>query len=220
MYEITFKHLLTHSSGLSDGDLYGEFQTKEDLWNKILTAKPTFTPGTSIEYTDLGYRVLGRAVETILGQDLQTAAQELIWKPMNLKNITYTPTDKLTVAATPDAHAIIDDEQVHFLGGVLGRDGAFSNAGDLFTLMSSLLIAKHVFQKETLSLLKDHVASSNVALNTFFDTLASGPKNLGWEINQKGLSYAGKFANPFCLEKAGGAGTFIWMDQESSFIFV
>jgi len=213
--KVTFKDLLTHSSGLSDGDLSGSFETPAALWKHMLSAKPQFTPGSSIEYSDLGYRILGKILEQILGTTLEQAAQDLLWKPLKLKNMSYLVPDNSYVAATPDAHGIIDDEQVHFLGDVLGCDGVFSNAEDLYLFMSALL----THDKE-LSQLKQSTRSFERSYESFFDVLAFGGKSAGWEVNTSPFSYAGPFHGKNTFEKAGGAGTFIWFDADSRYIFV
>jgi CubicO group peptidase (beta-lactamase class C family) len=219
--QITFRQLFNHSSGLSDSSLAGDFRDPNQLWKHMLSAEPSFTPGTAIEYTDLGYRILGKALEGILSMDLDTASKRLLWKPLGLNQMTFDPKDKVKTAATPDAHGFIDDEQVKFLGGVLGCDGVFSNADDLFKFMAALLKGSSPFSTNTLQAIATNKASFETNLPTFFDSLAVGPKNLGWEVNPKGVSYAGRFQrNGNCIEKAGGAGTFIWLDTETGYMMV
>lgn len=214
--KITFKDLLTHSSGLSDSDLSGSFNSPIELWEHMFSAKPQFIPGTSIEYTDLGYRILGKILEQILGNNLEAAAKDHLWNPLNMKNMSYIVSDITNVAATPDAHGVIDDEQVHFLGGILGCDGVFSNAEDLYNYMSFLMTQ----DKQKISLLKESTRAFNKNSESFFDVLAFGGKSAGWEINSPAFSYAGKFHGKNTYEKAGGAGTFIWFDPDSQYIFV
>lgn len=213
---ITFNDLLTHTSGLSDADLNGHFQSPTDLWKHIFSAKPHFAPGTSLEYADLGYRVLGKLLETILKTNLEVASQKLIWEPAGLKSTSYAIRDVFNVAATPDASGTIDDEQVHFMGNILGCDGVFSNATDLFNLMSSFLTGNKDFVK----FLKRNIKSHGFPILSYFDALAVGPKSLGWETNPAQFTYSGKFKSSSTFEKAGGAGTFIWFDAESEYIFV
>lgn len=216
IYNITFLDLLTHSSGLSDSDLTGDFKSPVDLWAHMFSAKPQFSPGSSIEYTDLGYRILGKVLESILKSNLEIAARNMIWEPMGLKSISYSINNVFNVASTPDAHGVIDDEQVHFLGGILGCDGVFSNANDLFNLMSSLLASN----KDVLTQLIKSKRDLNKDCNSYFDSLAFGPKAAGWEVNPARFSYAGKFHTNMTFEKAGGAGTFIWFDADSKNILV
>lgn len=215
MYEVTFADLLTHCSGLSDVDLEGTFEKPSDLWTHMLNAKPRFKPGTSIEYTDLGFRILGRLIETQLNTDLNTAASEQIWKKISISDMTFQPKNLNQIAATPDAHGIIDDEQVHFLGDILGCDGVFGSANALFKYMSSVLE-----NPDLINFLNNTTRSFENSYSSFFDALAIGPKSAGWEKNPGNFSYAGKFHSNSTFEKAGGAGTFIWFDKKSKYIFV
>lgn len=208
--------LLTHTSGLSDIDLEGEFESPEVLWETMLSAKPKFPPGTGVEYTDLGFRVEGKLIEATQGKNLKTLSRELLWNKKGMDLITFNPVDKTNIAETPDAKGVIDDEQVRFLGGMLGCDGAFSNAGGLFLFMSELIEKS----QDTVSVLFNNKRYFDVEIKSFFDALAIGPKTIGWEINIPNFTYAGKFHTEVTFEKAGGAGTFIWFDNKSKYIFV
>jgi CubicO group peptidase (beta-lactamase class C family) len=58
-------------------------------------------------------------------------------------------------------------------------------------------------------------AANGISFSTPSETLAYGAKTLGWEINEGPANYSGPFQNARCFEKAGGAGTFLWVDQET-----
>lgn len=217
---ITIKQLLNHSSGLSDADLEEEFASPYDMWNRIFSAPLHFPSGTSIEYCDLGYRILGKIFETKFGESLEAAVQRLIYTPLSIEGISYEPMNCFNVTGTPRAHGVIDDQQVRFLGGNLGCDGLFGNAGGIFNLLSNLVRGNNLLQKPLGNILKSELFDANLSTTNFFESLAVGPKTLGWEFHSPSLSYAGKFHSDSCFEKAGGAGTFVWFDQESECILV
>ncbi len=217
---ITFRHLLTHSSGLSDIDLEGEHKTTYDFWHTIFSAPLHFEPGTAIEYSDLGYRVLGKLIELKFNQSLETLTNNLLFSKLDKNKISYNPIDSFNIAGCPDAHGIIDDIQVRTLGGTLGCDGLFANAGSIFSLLSIMTTKNKILEEKLGSILAKNSFPSTANLNSHFDVLSSGSKTLGWEVNTKKYNYSGNFHNPTCFEKAGGAGTFIWFDQKSEYIFI
>lgn len=217
---ITFRHLLCHSSGLSDADLEGEFMTPVDLWKHMFSAPLHFEPGTSIEYSDLGYRILGKILEIHRGRNLEGLSRELLFFKQATKGLTYHPIDPFNVAGCPNFHGLIDDEQVRFLGGVLGCDGLFGTAESVYHFISDLLQPGQILKGDICEILSSSIVDINYDCQSFFDTLACGPKTLGWEVPAAPYSYAGKFHSDTCFEKAGGAGTFIWFDPKSQFIFV
>ena len=93
--KVTVKHLLSHSSGISDErgyiprekKIYGDenlaleyFQWLENLH---------FEPGTSYEYCNPTYILLGRLIEKISGQNFTDFVKENIFTPANMTQTAY-----------------------------------------------------------------------------------------------------------------------------------
>jgi serine-type D-Ala-D-Ala carboxypeptidase len=115
--EVTFRHLMTHSSGLAPWrsvyeaagtpPLAPEQQdpiTRQVRWAKALIALTMYRfvdqPGISVRYSDLGFMLLGEAVARLYIQpvvesctvvELDTAIQSLVLDPLRLKNVLYNP---------------------------------------------------------------------------------------------------------------------------------
>jgi len=90
--QITIRQLLNHTSGLGDGFGLPEIQAKlatgctvGELLAVEATAPPVAPPGTKWSYSNYGYNLLGRVVELVTGQDLSTALQQRIAKPLRLR---------------------------------------------------------------------------------------------------------------------------------------
>lgn len=114
---ITFTHILTHTAGLMNsyrGDIqrYSEVSRvrgDEDLasWTERLATLPLrYEPGTRWEYS-AATSVVGRLVEVISGQDLDTFFRERIFEPLQMRDTYfYLPPDKVNRFASlygPDA---------------------------------------------------------------------------------------------------------------------
>ncbi|MBC52630.1 MAG: serine hydrolase [Gammaproteobacteria bacterium] len=108
---INFTHILTHTAGLMNsyrGDVarYSEVsrvQGDEDLasWTERLATLPLrYEPGTRWEYS-AATSVVGRLVEVISGQDLDTFLRERIFTPLQMRDTHfYLPPDKVGRFAT------------------------------------------------------------------------------------------------------------------------
>jgi D-alanyl-D-alanine carboxypeptidase len=97
--QITIRQLLNMTSGLSTGFLSEEANqaklatgcTPEEILAAGAAQPPVAPPGTKWSYSNYGYDLLGRVVELTTGQDVSTAIQQRIAKPLGLRR-TLLPT--------------------------------------------------------------------------------------------------------------------------------
>ncbi len=119
---ITFRHLLTHTSGLSYGwndqdpvdrayqadqrkhAAAGQAFSNRDLCEALARLPLAFQPGTKWRYS-LSIDVLGRLIEVISGQALDVFFQERIFKPLGMVDTGFfVPADKSDRVATVYGH--------------------------------------------------------------------------------------------------------------------
>jgi len=94
--DITIRHLLTHTSGLPDGDLYDAISKKhsgavvvnEDILPELMSWKGglQFKPGDRYQYCNVGYNVLALVIETVSGTSLSAYLDQHIFKPAGMIN--------------------------------------------------------------------------------------------------------------------------------------
>ncbi len=142
--EITIKHLLTHTSGLTyqwDAHLgpfykaanitHGIVQDDSTLGDKmkVLGLLPLLhDPGEAWTY-GLSVDVLGRVVEVASGQSLQAFFAERIFKPLGMKDTCFfIPDDKLSRLAT--VYAASPEEGLKRLDSELIVEGSFVYCAD------------------------------------------------------------------------------------------
>lgn len=77
---ITVKHLLTHTSGLSDRLWYG---TEEERWS-VFNEPPDFELGERWAYSDLGYVLLGVIIEKVSGKPYREFLADRIFVPLDM----------------------------------------------------------------------------------------------------------------------------------------
>ncbi|QQS41245.1 MAG: beta-lactamase family protein [Acidobacteriota bacterium] len=83
---ITVRHLLTHTSGMTDYDWDFRKDYTEDEMLEMAKKIPTaFKPGERWMYSNLGYLVLGVMVGKVSGQFYGDLLQERVFKPLGMK---------------------------------------------------------------------------------------------------------------------------------------
>lgn len=108
---ITFRMLLTHTSGIADGDaLDAQYFYGEDSPNALTPFLQSylvpggqyynadqnfynFEPGTQHEYSNVGCALIGALVESISGQNFNTYCKQNIFQPLGM-NDTYWRLDE------------------------------------------------------------------------------------------------------------------------------
>jgi len=102
---VTLRHLLTHSSGLPAwAPLYLFGRTREKMVDFLCRIPLEYRPGERIEYSCLGYVLLGQIVEGVAGMSLAEFARKHIFEPLGLRNTWFNPPKEVwsRVAPTED----------------------------------------------------------------------------------------------------------------------
>jgi CubicO group peptidase (beta-lactamase class C family) len=91
---LTLKHLLTHTSGLSEATAEQQRSAKvlADLIPYFLAKPTTYEPGAKWSYNQAGINTLGRVVEIVSGQSLPEFFEKRITGPLGMKDTTFYPT--------------------------------------------------------------------------------------------------------------------------------
>lgn len=145
---IELRHLLTHTSGIKAHFLLENDGRDASEAANIVLDMPLSTPtGTKVEYTCMGYILLGKILEKLGDKPLDELADDMVFKPLGMHNTCYRPLDKgfTDIAATEYTEdlgaykvGIVHDENARFLGGVSANAGVFSTAEDVATLATML----------------------------------------------------------------------------------
>jgi CubicO group peptidase (beta-lactamase class C family) len=159
--DTTVYDLLTHSSGLpADISRANTLRSKIDVENKIKSVKLKVNKGEYIIYSDIGFILLGLMIEKITQKTLHEYSQEIIFKPLGMKDTSYQPNGYRcapTEVREDDVYhgllkGLVHDEKAFALGGA-GHAGLFSTVNDLNLFMKAILEDQFVLKKETVDLL-------------------------------------------------------------------
>lgn len=142
--EITVFQLMTHSSGLLPHImLQEETSDPAKAASVILSSELVCPPGSQVNYSCMGYILLGKILEQIGGKPLNELAEEYVFDPLGMTHTGYLPQGDHIAATeiTPEGQClqgVVHDENARFLGGISGNAGVFSDLSDCVTFATML----------------------------------------------------------------------------------
>jgi CubicO group peptidase (beta-lactamase class C family) len=109
--KIRIKHLLSHTSGLGSGssslfnpDSIDRQTTVKAMVDAFERKPPAFDPGTKWAYSNMGFVLLGRIIETVAGQDYYDYMQKHVFAPAGAASASFPLLPKDGVAVVPMAY--------------------------------------------------------------------------------------------------------------------
>lgn len=212
--KITLRMLLAHSSGLPAYiKLFQTALNKDELLAQALRVPLTADPGTRAEYSDIGFILLGEALEKLSGEPLDQFCQRKIFAKLNLGHTCFNPPAglKLTIPPTEDdrtfRHRLIqgevNDENASVMGGVAAHAGCFSTVFDVSVFAHCMLQGgSPLVKKETLAIFTRRQSSP---LGT--------SRALGWDTPSQ-PSQSGRYFSSRSYGHLGYTGTSLWIDPD------
>lgn len=243
--------LLDHSSGLpAYQPFYREVpledvassRGREQIVRSAAIEPLEYKRGEKSVYSDIGFIILGDILERVLGAPLHFLSDEMIFKPVGMKNSFFRPVDKtpwsgenflpayasasrelneVNFLPTEDCpwrgvvvHGYPHDQNCYAMGGVAGHAGLFSNVYDL-----------SLFVRKIVSCLKEDCGFiPREILNQFIDDYSStlafshpGTHLLGWDRPAHANSQAGRRFSEKSIGHLGYTGCSLWIDLARDF---
>lgn len=229
-YDVTIRHLLTHTSGLP---AYCRFFERATTRGEILEAAYTTPleadPGVRTEYSDIGFIVLGDVLEHLAAEPLDQFCQREIFDPVGLTHTRFNPSSdwKTNIAPTRDdqdfRHKLIqgevNDENAWVMGGVAGHAGVFSTAADVAEFARLWLGARSDLGARSFREAKGPVQQGPVlqpsTISLFTSPQPGTYRALGWD-RPTPPSSSGQYFSPDSFGHLGYTGTSLWIDPTRS----
>lgn len=233
----TVRHLLTHSSGLPGWRPYYEriasteavqprflrsLAVRQAVLDSIAKEDLLYEQGSRSLYSDLGFMLLGFAVERLAGESLDRFCRDRIYAPLGAHPLGYLPCRPPSMGASPSGPALaiapteidswrgrtlcgeVHDENAFALGGVAGHAGLFGTARAVLAVSRAWTIGR----REQGGLLEPDVVRCFTARQR---RIPNSSWALGWDT-PSAPSSSGTFFSPESFGHLGYTGTSLWVD--------
>ena len=220
---VRFKDLLDHSSGYPahlrfDAKLKDTFPGTWQAWRFIVAnvaQTPLQTkPGQQAVYSDLGFILIGAALERVYEQSLAK-----IWTQTGLPLFFRETRDGDTLddlidhKIAPTEHylcGLVHDDNCRAMGGVAGHAGAWGTAEGVVNICQSLVRAYHGHRNEILR-------PETVRLLWTPSDVPRSYWAYGWDRPSPGGSTGGQWPT-HCVGHLGFTGTSVWIEPQKELI--
>ncbi len=241
---ITVRHLLNHCSGMpahveffkelvalrQDGGGPVPGPEAVDWVIQQIANVDVAPPETKSVYSDLGFIVLGRLVEKIVGQSLDTFCVEQVFRPLGMEDTFFLPlTDDALrrkrlrgrqVVSTEQCpwrgrllQGEVHDDNCYAMGGVAGHAGLFSTTNDLHRYAQTVLrCAKGEFNFFTPAVIQEFWRKQ--------DLVEGASWALGWDTPSPEGSQAGSLFSRNSVGHLGFTGCSLWIDRDDEQIAI
>jgi len=212
-HEVTLRMLLSHSSGLPAHEkFFLKARTRAELLQAAFTTPLAANPATRADYSDIGFIILGIALERLADESLDLFCQREIFAPLGMTNTTFNPPHEIRarIPPTQDDRTLrkkliqgeVQDQNATILGGVAAHAGLFSTADDLAKFAQSMLNhGSPILRPETVTLFTRRESAP-----------AGTTRALGWDT-PSAPSQSGKYFSSESFGHLGYTGTSLWIDS-------
>ena len=232
---VTFRHLLNHSSGLpawkpyyaEDGVARGAAggSPRRRCYRRVHDEELVAQPGRRALYSDLGFILLGEAVERLTGEALDRFCHRAVFAPMDLSGTFFVDLERPSgEPRTSSGHAIaateecgwrgkvlcgeVHDDNAYAMGGVAGHAGLFSSAPDVHRFLAFLGRCRRGAEPGFLppAVVREFLEA---------DRVPPGQTHvLGWDTPSPGDSAAGRGFSSRTVGHLGFTGVSVWWDLD------
>lgn len=158
--DVTIQQLLNHTSGIADAEniFFKEWKSEKNVTNQDFLEwyskenRKISKPGVKYKYNNGAYAILPLIVEKISGQKFEYFTKENVFTKAGMKNTNFfNPEAPIKIKEKAHCHQKDSLEKwnrvnQHFLNGVLGAGGVYTNINDYFqydlTLRNKTLFSK------------------------------------------------------------------------------
>lgn len=220
---VTLHMLLVHDSGLpAHREFYKEAKGHDAILGGVMAEPLTHEPGTRVEYSDLGFILLGEIVERVTGTSLDAFAKQNIFAPLRMSESLFNPPRSLRARIAPTEEdksyrkrlvwGEVHDQNAWAMGGVAGHAGLFSTAGDVAEFAQMLLNG---------GIYGHHRLVTRVTIQEFTrrQNIGDSARALGWDVIREPEA-TGHYFSPGSFGHYGYTGTSLWIDPERELFII
>ena len=230
---VTFRHLLSHTSGLPAWkpfyetliQKYGNALSaapisirKNEFYSLVLQVPREAEPGARVVYSDLGFLLLSFFAEKFFKRDFDVIVQEWVWDSIPGCGLHFRPvvtSARSALLQSPDIVATevcpwrgllqgqVHDDNSWSMGGISGHAGVFGRIQDVQLWIQAVMNGKLV---------------STATLEKFFQEVnppVGARRTMGFDMTSLDGSGTTAFAfGPHSIGHLGYTGTSLWIDLD------
>ena len=218
--QVTLRHLLAHNSGLPGYvPFFHTATTPYAVLRGCLELPIEAEPGTRAEYSDPGFILLGKALESILNEGLPAFVHREIYTPLGMEHTGYCPPPSVRPSIPPTEEdelfrqrriqGEVQDEHAYLLKGAGGHAGLFSTVHDLLRFSQAILgqSKPDIFDPATVNLFAQRQPPEGSS------------RALGWDTPSMESS-SGHHFSINSIGHLGYSGCSLWIDLDASLAIV
>lgn len=225
---VTIEGVLEHSTGFDAHRRFdrtlppsitpGGWRAWRHIVSEAARAPRSRPAGEKAEYSDIGFILLGAALEAIHGAPLSTAQAALV-TPLFFRDRRGAPAVAPTPSPAPFAPTEdglageVHDENARAMGGAAGHAGLFGTAEGVLSVAEDLVAAYH---GRTGGLLRPETVRRLWRPST----VPGSTRTLGWDRPSPSGSSTGGAWPPHSVGHLGFTGTSLWIEPERALIVV
>ena len=219
---VTVNDLLLHDSGLpAHREYFKTAKNSREVLRRIFAEPLVSEPGTKVEYSDLGFIMLGEIVQRLTGKTLADFAHEEIFAPLGMTHsllnpprtirARIAPTENDTVFRKRQLQGEVDDSNAFAMGGIAGHAGLFTTANDA-AIFAQMMLNDGIYAHQRIfprTLIEEFTERQEIG---------DSARTLGWDVPTRNSS-SGQYFSPHTYGHNGFTGTSIWIDPDKD-VFV
>jgi beta-N-acetylhexosaminidase len=220
---VTPRMLLLHDSGLpAHRDFYKGAKGHDAILARVFAEPIVHEPGKQIEYSDLGFILLGEIVQRLTGESLAEFARKNIFAPLGMNDTLFNPPRSLRARIPPTENdetyrkrliqGEVHDQNAWAMGGIAGDAGLFSTAGDV-AIFAQMILNGGIYAHHRV------VSRAIVSEFTAHQTIGNFVRTLGWDVPLD-PNASGRCFSAHAFGHYGFTGTSLWIDPDKGLFII
>jgi beta-N-acetylhexosaminidase len=220
---VTPRMLLLHDSGLpAHRDFYKNAKGHDGVLALVMAEPLVHEPGKQIEYSDLGFILLGEIVQRLTGESLAEFARKEIFSPLGMKTSLFNPPRARRASIPPTENDLsyrkrliqgeVHDQNAWAMGGIAGDAGLFSTAGDV-AVFAQMILNGGIYAHHRV------VSRATISEFTSHQTIGNSARTLGWDVALDPAA-TGRFFSTRAFGHYGFTGTSLWINPEHDLFII
>ena len=220
---VTPRMLLLHDSGLpAHRDFYKNAKGHDGVLALVMAEPLVHEPGKQIEYSDLGFILLGEIVQRLTGESLAEFARKEIFSPLGMKTSLFNPPRARRASIPPTENDLsyrkrliqgeVHDQNAWAMGGIAGDAGLFSTAGDV-AVFAQMILNGGIYAHHRV------VSRATISEFTAHQTIGNSARTLGWDVALDPAA-TGRFFSTRAFGHYGFTGTSLWINPERNLFII